>query len=156
MSSANSNRERLVQSVISGVRELDTELDLMDQTIADILGLNRTDAQCMDIITRAGPITPGALAERIGLTAGAVTTILDRLEAAGWVRRRRDIEDRRRILIERNDARARRISHLYRDLQRATEQLAQRYTDGQLEVIAGFLAATAGLAGSHRALLKKR
>lgn len=156
MSSANSNRERLVQSVISGVRELDTELDLMDQTIADILGLNRTDAQCMDIITRAGPVTPGALAERIGLTAGAVTTILDRLEAAGWVRRRRDIEDRRRILIERNDARARRISHLYRDLQRATEQLAQRYTDGQLEVIVGFLAATAGLASSHRALLKKR
>ena len=128
----------------------------MDQTIADALGLNRTDAQCMDIITRAGPVTPGALAERIGLTAGAVTTILDRLEKGGWIRRRHDTQDRRRILVERNDVKARRVGHLYTDLQRGTEQLAERYSDAQLEVIVEFLGATARLVSAHRASLKKR
>ena len=156
MSSGNSKHQRLVQSVISSLRDLDGELDLMDQTIADALGLNRTDAQCMDIITRAGPVTPSALAQRIGLTGGAVTTILDRLEAGGWVRRRRDPQDRRRILVERNEAKARRVAYLFSDLQRATDHLAQGYSDSQLEAIIEFLASTTRLVSSHRAWLKKR
>jgi DNA-binding MarR family transcriptional regulator len=156
MSNRNSKHERLVQSVISCLRDLDGELDLMDQTIADALGLNRTDAQCMDIITRAGPVTPGALAQRIGLTAGAVTTVLDRLEAGGWIRRRRDTQDRRRILVERNDAKARRVGRLYHDLQRGTHRLAHRYSDSQLELIVEFLGATVGLVSTHRASLRKR
>jgi DNA-binding MarR family transcriptional regulator len=155
MSTPNS-RQQLVQSVISGLRNLDGELDLMDQALADALGLNRTDAQCMDIITRAGPVTPGALAQRIGLTPGAVTTILDRLEASGWIRRRHDPNDRRRVLVERNEARARRVAHLFSDLQRATRQLAQHYSDEQLELLGDFLSATAALVTAHRQSLRKR
>jgi DNA-binding MarR family transcriptional regulator len=155
MSSPNS-RQRLVQSVISGLRNLDGELDLMDQAIADALGLNRTDTQAMDIISRGGPVTPGALAERIGLTAGAVTTVLDRLEAGGWIRRRHDPSDRRRVLVERNETKARRVAHLYSDLQRATRQLAQHYTDEQLELLRDFLTATAALVTAHRQSLRKR
>ena len=155
MSSANS-KQRLVQSVIFGLRDLDGELDLMDQALADALGLNRTDAQCMDIITRAQPVTPGALAQRIGLTAGAVTTILDRLEAGGWIRRRHDPNDRRRVLVERNEAKARRIAHLYGDLQQGTRRLAQQYSSEQLELLGHFLAAISALVRGHRQSLRKR
>ena len=78
MSNRNS-KERLIQQALLEIRALDGELDLMDQAIADRLGMHRTDAQCMDIISRFGPMTAGDLADRVGLTAGAITAVLDRL-----------------------------------------------------------------------------
>ncbi len=68
--------------------------------LAKKLKLSRTDMRCLDLIGRLGPITAGHLAEEAGLTTGAVTFILDRLEAAGMVTRRRDTEDRRRVWVE--------------------------------------------------------
>ena len=56
--------------------------------------------RCLDLIGRLGPMTAGRLAEESGLTTGAVTFILDRLEEAGMVTRRRDTEDRRRVWVE--------------------------------------------------------
>ena len=154
MSSANS-RERLVQSVISGLRGLDTELDLMNQAIADFSGMNRTDAQCMDIISATGSITPGALAHRIGLTPGAVTTILDRLEAGGWIVRRHDTADRRRVLVEPSPSKLAQRKTLFKGLQRATRNLAQRYSDEQLEFVVEFLQGTAGIVAEHRRSLRE-
>src|SRR3974390_2037280 len=68
-----------------------------DERVAKKLKLGRTDIRCLDLIGRLGPLTAGRLAEESGLTTGAVTFILDRLEEAGMVRRRRDTEDRRRV-----------------------------------------------------------
>lgn len=153
MSSPNS-RERLVQSVISGLRGLDTELDLMNQAIADFAGMNRTDAQCMDIISAGGAITPGSLAERIGLTPGAVTTILDRLEAGGWIVRRHDSADRRRVLVKPNRSKLRRIRSSFRGLQRATRNLSRRYSEEQLEFMVEFLQQTATIVAEHRRSLR--
>src|SRR5258708_15772245 len=85
MSNRNS-KERLIEQALGELRALDGELDLMDQAIADRLGMNRTDAQCMDIISRLGPMTAGELAERVGLTPGAITAVLDRLERGHWIR----------------------------------------------------------------------
>lgn len=154
MSSLNS-RERLVQSVISGLRDLDSELDLMNQAVADRTGLNRTDVQCVDIITRNGPITPGALAQRLGLTPGAVTTSIDRLVAAGWVVRRHDTTDRRRVLVERNQDSWREARALYRGLQRATQELADEYSAEQLELIIEFLRRIGVVVANHRRALRR-
>ena len=71
-----------------------------DERLAKKLKLSRTDMRCLDLIGRHGPMTAGRLAEESGLTTGAVTFILDRLEEAGMVTRRRDTEDRRRVWVE--------------------------------------------------------
>ncbi len=75
-------------------RDLSTETILLHQAIADRLGLNPTDHKCLSLLLDAGePITAGELAVRTGLTTGAITGIVDRLERARFVRRERDPND---------------------------------------------------------------
>ena len=80
---------------ISGIQDI-----AFDDATAERLGINRTDLDCTDIIERHGGITAGELAAEAGLTTGAVTAVIDRLERAGYARRVRDDEDRRRIKVE--------------------------------------------------------
>jgi DNA-binding MarR family transcriptional regulator len=127
----------------------------MNRAIGDVTGLNRTDAQCLDIISRDGPITPGALAQRIGLTAGAVTTSLDRLASRSWIVRRHDTADRRRVLVELNEAKLGTFRGLFKGLQRATQVMSGEYSIDQLELIVGFLNRTAAMVANHRRSLKR-
>jgi DNA-binding MarR family transcriptional regulator len=92
-------REKLVDELGLAVREAQAAVDEMDEAASRALGINRTDARCMDVIHREEPVTPGYLAERSGLTTAAVTTVLDRMERAGYVTRERDTQDRRRVLV---------------------------------------------------------
>jgi DNA-binding MarR family transcriptional regulator len=88
-----------------------------NESVAKKLKLSRTDMRCLELIGRLGPLTAGRLAEESGLTTGAVTFILDRLEEAGMVARRRDTEDRRRVWVQiepaLQDGRARRRAGLH-------------------------------------------
>ena len=81
-------------------RAYQTSNDNFDQAIADHLGMNRTDMRCVDLIDQAGGMTAGELARAAGLTTGAVTAVVDRLERAGMARRVADPQDRRRVRIE--------------------------------------------------------
>lgn len=73
---------------------------LFQDAVARKAGLNGTDLQCLSLLMRDGPMSPGRLAERAGLTAGgAITTVVDRLEAVGLASRSPDPEDRRRIVV---------------------------------------------------------
>src|SRR4051794_32053548 len=72
---------------------------LYTQAVADQLGLNLTDLSCTGILSAEGPITAGRLAELTGLTTGAITGVIDRLERAGYVRRESDPNDRRRVVV---------------------------------------------------------
>jgi DNA-binding MarR family transcriptional regulator len=74
--------------------------DRFEDAASEYFGVNRTAMRCMDVLERAGQLTPGEIARQTGLTSGAVTALLDRLERAGWVRRLRDETDRRRIQVE--------------------------------------------------------
>src|SRR3954468_4449795 len=74
--------------------------DITDQVVADYLGLNRTDTRCLDIVERLDGVSAGRLATEAGLSTGAVTTVLDRLERAGYARWVQDPGDRRRVLVE--------------------------------------------------------
>src|SRR5262249_60034566 len=86
--------------VTGSLRALSTEIDRLDQVAADRYGLNRTDMRALDILGRAGPLAPTALARLLGFTTGGVTTVLDRPEKAGDIRRRPDPRDRPRPLGE--------------------------------------------------------
>ncbi|MER7765444.1 MarR family transcriptional regulator [Kitasatospora sp. NPDC096140] len=73
---------------------------LFNQAVADHLGMHPTDVQCLNLLTlEDGPVTTGRIAELTGLTSGSATRLVDRLEKAGLVARRRDEADRRRVLV---------------------------------------------------------
>ena len=81
-------------------RAYQTSNDNFDQAIADHVGMNRTDMRCLDLIDQSSGMTAGELARAAGLTSGAVTAVVDRLEKAGMARRVADPADRRRVRIE--------------------------------------------------------
>ena len=135
--------------VAVGLRALSTEIDRLDQAAADRYGLNRTDMRALDILGRAGPLAPTALARLLGFTTGGVTTVLDRLEKAGYIRRRPDPGDRRRQLVETTEATAARDEEVFGDLIRGTRDLLAGYTDDQLLVIRDFLDRARQLTAAH-------
>ena len=98
-----SRKRKLFWELMLEIRASQNATDRYDQAVADTIGLNRTDMRCVDILDRQGRLTAGQLAEQTGLTSGAVTTVIDRLEASGYARRTRDTTDRRRIYVELTD-----------------------------------------------------
>src|SRR6266508_1520346 len=93
-------REEIIEAINNKFREMSTETIMFHQAIANVLGLHITDHKCLDLIYRFGAMPAGRLAELTGLTTGAVTGIIDRLEKAGYVRRTDDPKDRRRTIVE--------------------------------------------------------
>jgi len=142
--------DRALAGEIAGrLRALSTEIDRLDQAAADQYGLNRTDMRALDIIGQAGALAPTALARRLGFTTGGVTTVLDRLERAGYIRRRPDPRDRRRQVVQTTSATAARDQEVFGDLIRGTGDLLAAYTDDQLQVIGDFLDRTRQLTAAY-------
>src|SRR6516225_10610640 len=106
--------ERVLPARVTGsLRALSTEIDRLDQAAADRYGLNRTDMRALDIVSAAGPLAPTGLARRLGFTTGGVTAVLDRLEHAGYIRRRPDPRDRRRQVVQTTSATAARDQEVF-------------------------------------------
>ena len=110
-----------------------------DEGLAKKLKLSRTDMRCLDLIGRHGPLTAGRLAEEAGLTTGAVTFILDRLEAAGMVTRRRDTEDRRRVWVEIVPEAHARLENLQRPVAEEMRRMSQRFAAEELAVVRDYM-----------------
>jgi DNA-binding MarR family transcriptional regulator len=73
--------------------------EVFGEAAAARLGVNSTDLRCMDILQRLGGATAGELAREAGITTGAVTSVIDRLERAGYAERKREPDDRRKVLV---------------------------------------------------------
>jgi DNA-binding MarR family transcriptional regulator len=132
-------KRRVFAELIDEVRRSQSATDRFDQAVADALGLNRTDMRCLDYLQREGPATAGALAEATGLTTGAMTVALDRLERAGFARRVRDGADRRRVQVELMPAVASEVDRFYGGHLAESERLYQRYTVEQMELLLEFV-----------------
>jgi len=139
----------LPRQVAASLRALSTEIDRLDQAAADRYGLNRTDMRALDITGRAGPLAPTELARLLGFTTGGVTTVLDRLERAGYIARQPDPADRRRQLVQTTAATAARDREVFGDLIQRTGDLLATYTDDQLTLIADFLLRTRQLTAAY-------
>src|SRR5215468_3284609 len=148
--------QALPARVADGLRALSTEIDRLDQAAADRYGLNRTDMRALDIVGRAGPLAPTDLARLLGFTTGGITTVLDRLERAGYVRRRADAADRRRLVVEDTAASAARGQEVFGDLVRQTGELLATYTDDQLAVLDDFLTRARQLTAAYADALSGR
>src|SRR4026209_784701 len=90
-------RADLLKQLEETLRKVSAQSVLLSDTVAKIVGLNSTDLECLDLLEIAGPTTAGRLAEHVGLTTGAMTAVIDRLERAGYARRGRDVADRRLV-----------------------------------------------------------
>jgi DNA-binding MarR family transcriptional regulator len=121
---------------------------LNNQVVTARLGLGPSDSQFMSLLNIHGPLAPGRFAELSGLTTGTVTGVLDRLEKAGYVRRERDPDDRRKVLVTPVPEAAARMAEQYRGYADWTDELLRRRTPDQLRVIAEFLAEVSGSSGS--------
>jgi DNA-binding MarR family transcriptional regulator len=136
---SNSSKAELTSRVGDLLRATQITNDLFDQAAADRLGVNRTDFRVLDVLEREGPITPSRLAERNDLSRPAMTTVIDRLEKAGYARRGSDSADRRRVLVEITPLARRRALDIYAPFGEITEAEFGRYTTKELELIARFL-----------------
>ncbi|MEV4220730.1 MarR family transcriptional regulator [Nonomuraea sp. NPDC049725] len=111
----------------------------LNKAVADRLGVAESDVQCLHVLDRLGPATPGALAKQVGLTTGSASRMIDRLVAAGCVRRVADPGDRRRVLIEPTPDGIARVSAAYAGLITRTEQSLAPFDDRALEAILEFV-----------------
>lgn len=128
-------RLELAQRIGIQVTELHNDADAFTEVAARALGLNANDIHCLALIALRGAMTAGELAEAASLTPGAITTLVDRLERAGFVQRQRDAEDRRRIFIGPTQ-RARIIAaQIWGPLGIEGAAMLMRFTEEQLEVI---------------------
>jgi DNA-binding MarR family transcriptional regulator len=133
------NRSDLLTSLDEATRRIGAQSVLLSQAIAARAGLHSTDMECLDLLHLDGPATPGRLAELTGLTTGAVTALIDRLERAGFVRRVPNPQDRRSILVEPLDAGPRLLQPLFEPLARAMSRVQARYADAELAIVLDYL-----------------
>jgi DNA-binding MarR family transcriptional regulator len=119
------------------------QLSLLNHQVRGHLELKGTDLECLDLISRDGPLSPSALARRAGLHPATLTGILDRLERGGWIVRERDPDDRRGVLIRAERARGAEVLRLYSGMNSAMDQILAEYDEAELELLAGFLRRTA-------------
>jgi len=105
-----------------------------DDEVGRVLGVNPVDLRCLDWLTE-GPMTASRLAEATGLSAGATTSMIDRLERKGFVRRRRGEGDRRQVMVEFTDEGIRRVGELYGPLVAEGEPLLGSFSKEQLDVM---------------------
>jgi DNA-binding MarR family transcriptional regulator len=135
------SRLELVQQLRSEITGYFGAASQFDERLAKRLKLSRTDLRCLDLIARLGPLTAGRLAEETGLTTGAVTFMLDRLEEAGMVTRRRDTEDRRRVWVEIVPSAHEQLQGLQNPVAEEMRAVAQRFKTDELAAVRDFMRA---------------
>jgi DNA-binding MarR family transcriptional regulator len=138
-----------VQEVIAEMRTLASEMDGLDQAVADRFGLNRTDMRCVDILRRLGPLQPKDLAEAMGYTTGGITTVIDRLEESGYAIRRPDRYDRRKVLVEPTALAGKQGGAIYNPLVKTFEELIDETPERDLTVIRDFLRQSQSILKDH-------
>jgi DNA-binding MarR family transcriptional regulator len=140
VSSPITTREELLAALDHQIRASSAVGVLFSHAVAARLGMNSSDLECLDIINLAGPVTAGTLASATGLTTGAITGVVDRLEAAGLARRERDAGDRRKVLVHTAPGAIEKILPLYGSLQAAMAAMLSDYDDAELALLVGFFA----------------
>ncbi|HEY7025734.1 MAG TPA: MarR family transcriptional regulator [Candidatus Limnocylindrales bacterium] len=124
-----------------------------EEALAERLRLNVTDLRALELVLDEPGLTPGRLAERSGLTTGAVTGVVDRLEKAGYVERKSDANDRRRAVL-RPTAAADEVRQAIARIDQTVESLLSGYLPEQQQAIRAFLDATASAVSHETATLR--
>jgi DNA-binding MarR family transcriptional regulator len=135
-------RAQLKQSLEHEVRRFLAGGILFNARVADSVGLNVTDLQCLNLLELEGSLKPSDLARCCGLTTGGITVLLDRLENAGYITREPNPEDRRSLLIRPVPARLAKLHTIYRSKGETLARVLSAYSPHELELILDFLTRT--------------
>jgi len=148
-------RRRRIATIKESLREMSTQLSLLNHHVSARVDLRDVDLNCLDLIARHGPISPTALARRAGLHPATVTGILDRLERGGWVVRDRDpgASDRRSVRVRPLRERGADLYRLYSGMNASLDEICAGYADTELELLADFLHRTTDAGQSAAAAL---
>lgn len=150
-------RQQLYDELSSEIRANQRATDVVDEVISQLLGVNRTDARCVDILDQHGSMSAGDLAEASRLTTGAITAVIDRLERAGLARRVPDPADRRRVLVELTPKSYETATELMVEPMIALWQpLGERYSDDELRLILDFTRRGREIQERHAEWLRER
>ena len=131
--------EDLIAQVTREMRLMSSFNALLAQAIADRIGMHSTDIETLDLLNVLGPMTAGRLAELTGLSTGATTRLVDRLVRAGYVERRADPNDRRRVIVEPVYANLGGVGELYQPLTDRLTALWKSFRTDELRVILRFV-----------------
>ncbi len=146
-------RQALIASLGTALQAYQRSTDAFDDQVARLLKLNRTDLRCLDWLFD-GPQTAGQLAEAIGLSSAATTTLLDRLEQRGLIRRVRDDADRRKVLAEMTELGYREAGQFYGPLAAEGQTMLARFSDDELQLLLDCLASTKEATDRHLARIR--
>ena len=135
------------------VRNFAARVVLFHEAIAENIGLHVTDVKVLRLLGEEA-MTPGQLIEHTGLTGAAVTALVDRLVAAGYVTRERDDEDRRRVTVRAVPAKIRKLDRLYDAYGAEMSKMLSQYDAKEFAVIETFLTRTTQLLTEHTAELR--
>jgi DNA-binding MarR family transcriptional regulator len=130
-----SKKTELKKRALMAVRDYGIHLTLFRNAIGDCLGLNVTDMECLRLLFLKGIATPSELAKHTGLTSGATTALLDRLEKAGLIERRPNPDDRRGTLIVPAKSGAETAASWFESARKAQDELISSYSEKELEII---------------------
>ncbi|HXW44895.1 MAG TPA: MarR family transcriptional regulator [Streptosporangiaceae bacterium] len=156
-SSWSPERAQLAMAFVGAVRKTGSLMQLMSQAAADRIGINTTDLNCLNILSFSGEMTAGELARATGLTTASITGVVDRLEHAGFVRRERDAQDRRRVVIHLDTDRAMKtVAPVFGPMMGNWQRMAARYSDDELRLIVGFYSQMEEIIRDHLARLREQ
>ena len=132
------NKEDLKRQVIRGAREYGFGSVLFRHVIGEMLGVNATDMECLGVLLFKGLTTPSELAQYTGLSSGATTAMLDRLEKSELIARRPNPKDRRSTHIVLVKETAAKLAPFFASLREAQDQIVSSYAEPELELLADF------------------
>jgi DNA-binding MarR family transcriptional regulator len=155
VSSPSPDRRAIEAALERALRETSAQSVLFSQAVADRVGMNPTDLESLDILARNGPMTAGRLAEMTGLTTGAITGLVDRLERRGYARREPHPTDRRSVIVKPLVENAERdLGPAYVTMSEAMDELMSRYDDEDLATILDFMTRAATITAEQIARLR--
>jgi len=131
----NSTETDLKKRALMAVRDYGVHLTLFRNAMNEWAGLNATDMECLRLLFQKGIATPSELARHTGLTSGATTAMLDRLEKANLIERRPNPNDRRGTLIAPAESSAEKVASWFASARQAQDELISSYSDSELEII---------------------
>jgi len=131
----NKRKSDLLDGLMVAAPQLVADGLTFHMAVADRLGLSLADLRYLQLIASGEPATAGDISVRTGLTSGAVTRMVDRLEQAGYVQRTGDTTDRRRVVVVPTPHTMERIGSMYQGMAAAWRELLSAYTEEQLEIV---------------------
>jgi DNA-binding MarR family transcriptional regulator len=144
-------RPQLTAALVRAGRALGSSSSMFSHACAERLGLHATDWECVTLLEDAGPgaLTAGQLAELTGLTTGAITGVIDRLEAAGFATRARDPADRRRVVVRLNGPKVNEAGPIIGGMVADMISLQAGYSDAELTAVVQLLGRASEILRTH-------